>query len=115
MKNCQFEMEGKALFKHVRKTLPAFLEKGFSSSPVTLRDIDYFLPHQASAHGLKKLPSLVGLPKEKTVNHFSTLGNQVAASLPINLHWLRNQPRHTRETCVIGGHCCWALVGDGRT
>ncbi|EOA8957026.1 ketoacyl-ACP synthase III [Vibrio harveyi] len=113
LKNCQFEMEGKALFRHVRKTLPAFLEKGFSSSPVTLRDIDYFLPHQASAHGLKKLPSLVGLPKEKTVNHFSTLGNQVAASLPINLHWLRNQPGTQGKHVLLAGTAAGLSLGMG--
>lgn len=113
LKSCQFEMEGKALFKHVRKTLPAFLKKGFDASPVTLSDIDYFLPHQASAHGLKKLPSLTGLPTEKTVNHFSTLGNQVAASLPINLHWLRNQPETAGKHVLLAGTAAGLSLGMG--
>lgn len=113
LKSCQFEMEGKALFKHVRKTLPAFLDKGFKSSPVTLSDIDFFLPHQASAHAIKKLPSLTGLPAPKIVNHFSTLGNQVAASLPVNLHWLRNQPESQGKHVLLAGTAAGLAIGMG--
>lgn len=113
LKNCQFEMEGKALFKHVRKTLPAFLDKGFTSSPVALSEIDFFLPHQASAHGIKKLPSLTGLPANKIVDHFSTLGNQVAASMPVNLHWLRNQPESKGKHVLLAGTAAGLAIGMG--
>jgi len=113
LKNCQFEMEGKALFKHVRKTLPAFLDKGFASSPVALSEIDFFLPHQASAHGIRKLPSLTGLPVDKIVNHFSTLGNQVSASLPVNLHWLRNQPESKGKHVLLAGTAAGLAMGMG--
>ncbi|NMS31985.1 3-oxoacyl-[acyl-carrier-protein] synthase III C-terminal domain-containing protein, partial [Vibrio parahaemolyticus] len=44
---------------------------------------------------------------------FSTLGNQVAASLPINLHWLRNQPETAGKHVLLAGTAAGLSLGMG--
>ncbi|WP_166373259.1 3-oxoacyl-[acyl-carrier-protein] synthase III C-terminal domain-containing protein [Psychromonas sp. SA13A] len=93
----QFEMNGKALFREMVKAVPTFLEKGLKRAEVNKQHIDYVLPHQASHRAINKLPRIIGFADHKVVNNVAQLGNQIAASLPINLHFLRQQIALDRE------------------
>lgn len=93
----QFEMNGKALFRQMAIAMPAFLEKGLQLANINKQYIDYLLPHQASHRAINKLPRITGFAKHKVVNNVAQLGNQIAASLPINLHLLRQQIAQSRE------------------
>lgn len=80
-----FRMDGPRVLRLAREHAPGFLERlrpGLSSG---LGDIDVVVPHQASLAGLRLL-SRFGWPEEKVESTLATLGNCVAASLPITLH-----------------------------
>jgi len=110
---CQFEMDGKKLFRDVRKVLPTFIRQGLHDASIDINDIDYLLPHQASFHALKKLPKMTGFPASKMVNNFAMLGNQVAASLPINLHLLRMDKTNKDKTVLLMGSAAGLSLGMG--
>ncbi|BDU38196.1 3-oxoacyl-ACP synthase III family protein [Vibrio nigripulchritudo] len=110
---CQFEMDGKSLFRHIVNVMPEFLKRGIANAGLTQSDIAYFLPHQASHHGMAKLPKLTGFSAEKIVNNFRELGNQVAASLPINLHLLRLEKAGSGEKVLLAGSAAGLSLGMG--
>ncbi len=113
LSTCQFEMDGRALFKHVVKTLPPFIKQGLENAGLTQDDIAWFLPHQASHHAIAKLPKLTGLKAEKMVNNFYELGNQIAASLPVNLHLLRQDNAGNGEKVLLVGSAAGLSLGMG--
>ena len=83
-----FEMQGRELYRLVAELSPAFIEEGLQGAGLAKSDIDFIVPHQASGLGLKHLTKRLGFPKEKVVNIFARVGNQIAASLPTALHEL---------------------------
>lgn len=110
---CRFVMDGKKLFRHIRKVMTPFLTNGLKESAISLEEVDYFLPHQASFHALKKLPNFTGFSESRIVNNFSTLGNQVAASIPINLHLLRNERDISGKSVLLAGSAAGLSLGMG--
>ena len=80
-----FDMQGRRVLRLAAQVVPDFLERlrpGLSSG---LPGIDRVVPHQASAAGLD-LMRRMGWPPEQTETTLATLGNVVAASLPLTLH-----------------------------
>jgi len=83
-----FEMDGKRLYKLVSQVLPEFIARTLSSAHLTLDDIDWVVPHQASQSSLNHMVKLLGIEQEKLIDIFKTHGNQVASSIPFALETL---------------------------
>lgn len=81
-----FQMDGKAAFKLSNKIILPFMEKLLDAADICLKDIDLFIPHQASAAALAYLRRKFDIPEEKLINIYKTHGNQVAASMPTALY-----------------------------
>ncbi len=81
-----FEMDGKKAFKLAAEMIEKFLARLFHSSGITLKDIDWVIPHQASKLSMLHMRRKLGIPAHKWIDIFATHGNQVAASLPTALH-----------------------------
>lgn len=97
-----FEMHGKALYRLVSKLAPDFIHSALDAAQLRLADIDYYVPHQASHTGLVHLVRQLELAPEKVINRFATMGNQIAASLPIALDYLlRQRPVVAGQTKVL--------------
>lgn len=77
-----FQMEGKKVFKLASQLLDYSKERLFAKACVTMADIDWFVPHQASLLAMHHIQKRLAIPQEKFVNIYSTHGNQMAASLP---------------------------------
>lgn len=93
---CNFEMDGKKLFKLSLDILPKFIHDTLKSVDLTLDDIDYIVPHQASLGSLGSLEHMANalkIDKNKMINIFKEYGNQVLASLPTALHILLNSQK----------------------
>lgn len=101
-----FEMQGRNTYKMAAQLLPKFLATLLDRARVDARDIDVWVPHQASARAINHLQDFLGLPPERFVMTLETLGNQVSASLPIALH------RGITSGMIQRGHTV-ALVGSG--
>ncbi len=87
-KFCYFEMNGKKLYKLSRDTLPPFIHESLARVNLCLDDIDWIVPHQASASSLEHIIRILKLDKNKLINIFKTHANQVASSLPSALYSL---------------------------
>jgi len=83
-----FEMDGKKLFKLSSKVLPNFIHSTLESKGLTLEEIDYIVPHQASQASLNHIVRMLKVDKSKLIDIFFNHGNQVAASIPTALHEL---------------------------
>lgn len=81
-----FRMDGQTAFRISARYLPRFLKKLLGEAGVGFSDLACIVPHQASGpaldHGLARL----GVPVDKVIRTFSTLGNQIATSIPTALH-----------------------------
>jgi len=99
-----FEMDGKKLFKLSSKVLPNFIDKTLKSSDLTLEDIDWIVPHQASQASLNHIVRMLKVDKSKLIDIFYNHGNQVASSIPIALHelFMRNVLESGQRVMLIG-------------
>lgn len=101
-----FQMDGRAVFKLVSATLPPFVARLFSQAKLTVDEIDWVVPHQASQLAIEHMTRRLGLKPERVVNIFRDHGNQVAASLPTALHLAVSDGRVKRDDRVL-------LLGTG--
>jgi 3-oxoacyl-[acyl-carrier-protein] synthase-3 len=81
----KFHMDGKKVFKLASQHMPDFVEKLLEHAGKSLKDIDWFVPHQASQLALHHLTKRLAVNPEQVINIFADHGNQVAASLPTAL------------------------------
>ncbi len=83
-----FEMQGKEIFRLTAKIIVGFIDELFSKLPYTLDDMDWVIPHQASALAISHLQKRLNIPANKIINILNSRGNQIAASIPSALHEL---------------------------
>lgn len=79
---CQFEMQGKKLYRYSANVLEIFIKKLLDHVNLDLADIDWVVPHQASGKALELMQKRLDIPKEKMINIISNHGNQISASIP---------------------------------
>lgn len=77
-----FEMQGKNVFRLTARVIEGFIKTTLDMSGLTLKDIDWVVPHQASKLALEHVQKQLNLDPDKVVNILKTKGNQVAASIP---------------------------------
>ncbi|HAT1773794.1 TPA: beta-ketoacyl-ACP synthase III [Legionella pneumophila] len=86
-----FKMDGKRVFKLASQMIGPMQEELFAKASITLNDVDWVVPHQASLLAMHHIRKKLGIPGEKFVDIYTTHGNQMAASLPSALcHLIHN-------------------------
>ncbi|GAA4018432.1 beta-ketoacyl-ACP synthase III [Deinococcus rubellus] len=100
-----FEMQGLSILKLASRVVPGFLERLRPGLSAGLPGIDRVIPHQASAAGLA-LMRRYGWPENRVEVTLPTLGNVIAASLPLTLHQALSSGRATPGDSLL-------LVGTG--
>jgi 3-oxoacyl-[acyl-carrier-protein] synthase-3 len=100
-----FHMDGPAVLRMVREIGADFLEELHPGLSKSIVDIDVVVPHQASKIGLLMLTRF-GWPESKTMQTLETLGNCVAASIPVTLYQAVRDGKIQRGDKVL-------LVGTG--
>lgn len=88
MQLCMFEMHGKKLYKLAADILPGFAARLLEKVNLTVEQIDWFVPHQASEMGLLHMQKKLGIASEKMINIIKNHGNQISASIPTALQAL---------------------------
>ena len=101
-----FEMRGRHMYRLAAEHMPEFLDTLLTRARMGRSDVDVWVPHQASAHGVNHMRQALGLPAERFVSTIETRGNQVAASLPVALH-------HGIQSGHIKSGETIALIGTG--
>jgi len=100
-----FHMDGPAVLRMVRGIAHEFLEELYPGLSKSIVDVDVVVPHQASKVGLMMLERF-GWKEDKIIRTIETLGNCVAASIPVTLYQGVRDGRIQRGDKVL-------LVGTG--
>jgi 3-oxoacyl-[acyl-carrier-protein] synthase-3 len=99
-----FHMKGRAILEMAFEKLPGFFEKLFGQVDFSIKDLDLFVPHQASKVALDMGKQAFNFSDKQFVNNLSTHGNCIAASIPMALHDAIEEGRVKRgdKICLIG-------------
>ncbi|CAM2860013.1 3-oxoacyl-ACP synthase [Legionella steigerwaltii] len=101
-----FYMDGKKVFKLASKLVDSLMENLLHKANLTLNDIDWFVPHQASLLAMHHVQKRLNIPTEKFVSIYPNHGNQIAASIPTALCTLIDSKQVHRGQLVL-------LMGTG--
>lgn len=80
----RFDMHGRRALMGMLRVLPAFFERFFAKSGLTLEDVDLVVPHQASG-ALGIAMRRIGIPPDAYVDAVAEYGNTVSSSVPFTL------------------------------
>lgn len=99
-----FTMKGRAILEMAFELLPKFFHQLFKQVDFGIKDLDLFVPHQASKVALEMAKQSFGLSDEQFVNNLETHGNCIAASIPMALYDAIEAGRVKRgdKICLVG-------------
>lgn len=83
----KFSMDGRKVFKMVLETIQDFYHEALKDANLSLEDLRWVIPHQASGSGMELVRRKLGIPKEKYVDILANHGNMIGASIPLALHY----------------------------
>lgn len=101
-----FYMDGKKVFKLASKLIKQSTTRLLNKAGLTMEDVDWVIPHQASKLALHHIQKQHNIPDEKYGNVYDGIGNQMAASIPTAMCRLREQGKLTRGQTLY-------LLGSG--
>ena len=78
----RFDMDGPVLFKKTYEKIGHIVGKTLEKANLSMKDIDYVIPHQASQTAINLLRRKLRIPKEKLHVNVHERGNLIAASIP---------------------------------
>jgi 3-oxoacyl-[acyl-carrier-protein] synthase III len=86
----RFHMDGRALFRAVRKHLPPMVRRAMQAAEASPERL-HVVPHQASPGAAEFVSRLLKLPQERFHGGMERFGNLAAAGIPYVLHRCRKE------------------------
>ncbi len=97
-------MDGPSILNFALSEVPAAVAQTLRRSKMKIKDIDYFVFHQANAFMLEALREKIDIPKEKMLISLEDIGNTVSSSIPIALsRFLKNGKIRTGQKLLLVG------------
>ncbi|HNX00542.1 MAG TPA: beta-ketoacyl-ACP synthase III [Candidatus Cloacimonadota bacterium] len=78
-------MEGNKIFKLAIKSMQSTIETLLKRNNLTIRDIDWLIPHQANLRIIESLGEKLRIPSSKVIVNIEKYGNTSSATIPIAL------------------------------
>lgn len=105
-----FQMNGKMVYQTATSILPECIRQILCLNRLGLEDVTMILPHQASAHVLKRTAELLNIPFSRMQTNLETCANTAGASVPLLLD-------HVNRRGLIheGDLLLFAAIGAGWT
>jgi 3-oxoacyl-[acyl-carrier-protein] synthase-3 len=107
-------MLGKEVFKHAVINIADSIEASVRDSGVGVKDIDWFVPHQANQRILDATARRLHVPPERFISTIAEHGNTSAASVPLALDVAVSDGRIKRGDLVLleamGGGLTWGAA-----
>ena len=104
-------MEGKEVFRHAVGKITDVVENVLSATGYTVKDLDWFVPHQANLRIIEGAGEKLHIPREKVVVTVDRHANTSAASVPLALTEAVTDGRIKRGDLVMieamGGGFTW--------
>ena len=105
-------MEGKEVFRHAVSKITDVVENVLSATGYTVKDLDWFVPHQANLRIIQGAGEKLHIPPEKVIITVDRHANTSAASVPLALAEAVGDGRIKRGDLVMleamGGGFTWA-------
>jgi 3-oxoacyl-[acyl-carrier-protein] synthase-3 len=105
------QMEGKEVFRHAVGKITDVVENVLSATGYTVKDLDWFVPHQANLRIIQGAGEKLHIPPEKVVITVDRHANTSAASVPLALTEAVRDGRIKRGDLVMieamGGGFTW--------
>jgi 3-oxoacyl-[acyl-carrier-protein] synthase-3 len=79
------KMEGQEVYRHAVNRLASVLQEALDANGLSVREVDWLVPHQANKRILDSTAKKLGLPPEKMVVTVDRHANTSAASIPLAL------------------------------
>jgi 3-oxoacyl-[acyl-carrier-protein] synthase-3 len=80
-----FQMNGKAVYEKATTILPECIQQILCINRLTLNDVSMILPHQASAHVLRRTAEVLNVPYSRMRTNLECCANTAGASVPLLL------------------------------
>ena len=80
-----FQMNGQSVYETGTKVLPHIIELILKDTLLSIKDMDFMIPHQPSIGILKKTAEIIGLPFEKVMTNMDKYANTSGGTIPILL------------------------------
>jgi 3-oxoacyl-[acyl-carrier-protein] synthase III len=107
-----FSMDGPGIFRHALTHMKPFVEAFLASLEWTPADVNAFVPHQASRHGIQAVSSKLGFTPDQVFTNIALRGNCVAASIPLALCEALESGRIERgQRVVLAGTAAGLTIG----
>ena len=104
------KQDGHAVFKFAVRNMEGVCRRILERNGLTAKQIDLFVPHQASRRIILAAAEKLGLPREKIVINIDRFGNTTAGTIPLALSEAFEEGRLRRGDLVL-----LASVGAGFT
>lgn len=80
-----FQMNGKAVYEKATAALPECIRQILCVNGLGLEDVSMIIPHQASAHVLKRAAELLNIPYSRIQTNLEWYANTAGATVPLLL------------------------------
>ena len=104
------KQDGQAVFKFAVRNMEGVCRRILERNGLTAKQVDLFVPHQASRRIILAAAEKLGLPREKIVINIDRFGNTTAGTIPLALSEAFEEGRLRRGDLVL-----LASVGAGFT
>ena len=107
-------MNGKEIFKHAVEKLSSSLLMCLEVGNMNIKDIDWFIPHQANQRIIDAVSNKIKISQEKIISTISIHGNTSAASIPLALDVAMQKGNIKNGNILalqaIGGGLSWGSI-----
>lgn len=97
----KMQMKGKEIFKVAVRTLAEFANEAIHSNGLTLKDVDWVIPHQANLRIIEAVAKRLELPMDRMLVNIDRYGNTSAATVPTMLDEALRDGRIKRGQVVV--------------
>jgi 3-oxoacyl-[acyl-carrier-protein] synthase III len=105
-----FRMNGRAVFEKATTALPECIQQILCMNRLRLDDVSMIIPHQASAHILKSVAKILGVPYSRVRTNLEWYANTAGATVPLLLDQLNRGGDIHKDDLLL-----FATIGAGWT
>jgi 3-oxoacyl-[acyl-carrier-protein] synthase III len=98
----EFKMDGKNVFHFAVNNVPLMIKKILKVSSNKIKNISYFVYHQANKFMLDSISRELKIKTNQTLFSISDYGNTSSASIPLTLCKNNNKIKKSNKICVLG-------------
>jgi 3-oxoacyl-[acyl-carrier-protein] synthase III len=105
-----FTMNGKAVYEKATAVLPECIQQILCMNGLGLDDVSMIIPHQASAHVLKRAAEILNVPYSRMQTNLEWYANTACATVPLLLDQVNHRGLIHKDDLVL-----FAAIGAGWT